>query len=93
MNKELKKGDECWLYIIEQYNRQMYIGITGNLTQRVNALQTGQIKKEKLVYYRSFPDTLTALGFRLLLQKISHSSVDYLIRKMNPNKENLILTI
>lgn len=93
-----KNSDLCWIYILEDESQLIYIGLTGDIKQRMDDYQNHKIKmieriSPKLVYYRHFPDTLSAIGFKLLLHKLSSDSVDYLIRQMNPEKNNLITHI
>lgn len=77
-------SNECWVYILQNVDRTLTIGITGNLTERLEENQS------KLVYFRYFSDTLSALGFKLVLQQLSMSSVKLLIRDKNPMLRNLI---
>lgn len=97
-SNEKDKREACWIYILDTGHKVRYIGLTGNLYQRMELYRPGSNKPEagenaRLVYYQLFPDTLTAIGFKLLLQRLSHGSVEYIIDRMNPQRENLITHI
>ncbi len=98
MDNEKRIYKLCCIYILEGADRSFYIGLTGNLKQRMADYATGQIRVDnsagsKLVYYRWFSDTMSAVGYKLLLNELPTESVEYLIRRMNPDKTNLITKI
>jgi hypothetical protein len=87
--------ETCYLYILAKGEMQYTIGIVGN-----PEMWEGNLKKERkshgddgpmerLVYCRPFPDTLSALGFKMLLERLVPSSVDFIIRRSNPGLETL----
>ncbi|MGE0076238.1 MAG: hypothetical protein AB7S48_00095 [Bacteroidales bacterium] len=94
MIKEEQITDLCWVYIMEDENQLFNIGLTGDLNQRIVDYQNHKMKVidaigSKLVYYRQFSDTLSALGFKLVLQQLSLTSLKLLIRENNPTLRNL----
>lgn len=82
-------NNECWVYILQHTNQTLTIGIAGNLAQRMEEYQRQNITgnsshQAMLVYSRQFPDTLSALGFKLVLQQLSKASIMRLIRSNSP---------
>lgn len=71
-------NDKCWVYILQHTDKTLTIGIAGNLVERIQGNQS------KLVYSRCFPDTLSALGFKLVLQRLSKASIMRLVRNNSP---------
>ncbi len=90
-------SDNCYLYILATGEKEFTIGMAGNPKLGGNAIygkskacvQAAKQTPAKLVYYRCFEDTLSALGFKLLLEKLAPASVDRIIRRMNPTKQDL----
>ena len=90
-------SDNCYLYILATGEMQYYIGMAGNpklgdniiYEKSKGGVQAAKLMPAKLVYYRCFEDTLSALGFKLLLEKLAPASVDRIIRRMNPTKQDL----
>lgn len=84
---ETINNDQCWIYIIEQREQSLLIGIAGNLRQKLGECTLEDSKK--LIFYRCFSDTLSALGFKLLLQNLSHNTIGQLIQRANPSRKDL----
>jgi predicted GIY-YIG superfamily endonuclease len=87
MKRDELINEQCWIYIIEQHEQQLSIGVAGNLRKHIKTCSFENSKK--LIFYRCFPDTLSALGFKLLLENLSHNTVEQLIRHSNPTKKDL----
>ena len=93
----LASSDSCYLYILAIGEKEFTIGMAGNpkladnITYEKSKVSVKAAKQmpAKLVYYRCFEDTLSALGFKLLLEKLAPASVDRIIRRMNPTKQDL----
>lgn len=90
-------SDNCYLYILATGEKEFTIGMAGNPKLGGNAIygkskayvQAAKQTPAKLVYYRCFEDTLTALAFKRLLESMAPRSVEYLIRRSNPQLETL----
>lgn len=93
MGNDLTLNGTCWVYILENDKQERLIGLTGDLQksikQRVKNTTANNTTAGKLVFYRCFDDTLSALGFRLLLLKLSESSVNTIVHFMNPENKDL----
>ncbi|MEZ9213303.1 GIY-YIG nuclease family protein, partial [Vibrio lentus] len=85
------------IYILtNSSNSVLYIGVTGNLAQRVWLHKTGDIegftKKynvHKLVYFEVIEDFKTAIDREKQLKKWNRSWKDELISEVNPNWNDL----
>ena len=66
-------NDTCWVYIKKDKNSSYKINLTGNIDVHV--------MDEQLVFYRLCPDTLMALGFCLVLRRLSQGSLEKVIQK------------
>ncbi len=95
-------SDTCYLYILATGEKEFTIGMAGkpNLDDCTPLYDTDEKNNEankashapaRLVYYRHFDDTLTALAFKRLLESMAPRSVEYLIRRSNPGMETLQL--
>lgn len=97
MEKDLTLTNSCWVYIMEYDKKKRQIGLTGNLQKSIQQVSKGKpvgsTTAGKLVFYRCFPDTLSALGFRLLLLRLSDSSVERIVHSINPAKTDLAITV
>lgn len=90
-------SDNCYLYILATGEMQYYIGMAGNPKLGDNIIyekskddvQYTKKVPARLVYYRCFDDTLTALAYKRLLESMAPRSVEYLIRRSNPGMETL----
>lgn len=91
-NNKLHLGipsDACYFYILIKGNKQYVIGIAGSPKFYEYNINNSEASLGRLVYYRGFPDTLSALGFKLLIENMGPNSVDYIIRRNNPTLETL----
>lgn len=80
-------GNEiCWVYVVEADGRSFSIGILVALLMQINELELRSVGggKGKLIYCKQFPDTLSALGQKLLLEQLSRFSLMRVIKKENP---------
>lgn len=93
-------SDTCYLYILATGEKEFTIGMAGkpnlddctplyNTDEKNNEANKASHAPARLVYYRHFDDTLTALAYKLLLEKLAPASVDRIIRRMNPTKQDL----
>ncbi len=95
-------SDTCYLYILATGEMQYHIGMAGkpnlddctplyNTNEKNNEANAAVPISARLVYYRHFDDTLTALAYKRLLESMAPRSVEYLIRRSNPGMETLQL--
>ena len=93
-------SDTCFLYIFATGEMQYHIGMAGkpkldgctplyNTNEKNNRAKEANLAPARLVYYRHFDDTLTALAYKRLLESMAPRSVEYLIRRSNPGMETL----
>lgn len=84
-------GDICWVYIIE-VNDSHDIRFTTDLERSVKFITTRKksiLSSNKILFFREFPDSLSALGYRIMLTKLSENSLIKVILQYNPNKEDM----
>jgi hypothetical protein len=95
-------SDTCYLYILDTGEKQHQIGMAGkpnldactplcNTNEKNNEAKVANLALARLVYYRHFDDTLTALAYNRLLENMAPRSVEYLKRRSNPDMETLQL--
>ncbi len=84
------------IYILANVYRTIYIGVTGNIEQRLwhyrERKENGWAKRyglDRLVYYELFPDMTTAIARETQLKKWNRSKKLKLIEKMNPQWSDL----
>ena len=77
-------------------NSVLYVGVTGNLKQRIWLHKAGEVegftKKynvHKLVYFESFEDFRAAIEREKQLKKWNRSWKEALISKLNPSRRDL----
>ncbi len=80
---------------MHEKNKPYYFGITGNIKQRIDDYRDQKLKVEGhdnpiMVFIRKFPDTLTAVGYKMVLKKLSNESVMLLIKRANPEMVNYL---
>ena len=94
--KEMKKG---YIYILTNNNNTvLYIGVTSNLTQRIQQHQTGYFKNaftsrynlNKLVYYEEFLNIDDAIRREKQLKGGSRRKKVELIEKRNKDWKDLM---
>lgn len=75
----------CWIYVIveELFHRQS-VGFTINPKSQLQKSESPFI-----LYYRRFDNIQDGIAHKLLLEHLSADSVDTIISKMNPTRENL----
>jgi putative endonuclease len=88
MGKDDKTG---YVYFMSNVSRMIYIGVTGDLDQRVGQHKTGfcpgyasKYKMDRLVYVETFPDMPIALARETQLKNWSRVKKVALIRERNP---------
>lgn len=87
-------SEMCWVYAVESKGCPLSIGIAINMLLQVKEI--GLLFKERgyrLIYCKQFPDTISALGHKLLLEHISPQSVMCIIKEENPDLNDLRNTI
>jgi len=85
------------VYVLTNWNNKvMYIGVTGNLQQRIyqhkNKLIDGFTKKyniEKLVYYEVCEDVMSAITREKQLKNWTRKKKDRLVKTANPEWKDL----
>ena len=87
----------AYVYILtNEYNTVLYIGVTSDIVKRIyehkNKVVDGFSKKynlNKLVYYESYEDVVTAIEREKFLKgKVRKYKID-LINRINPNWDDL----
>ena len=85
-----------YVYIMTNNSKTLYIGVTGNLRERVQEHKKGEIKGftqkyklKKLVYYEETPDVQAALNREKQLKKWRRSKKIWLIERVNPEWKDL----
>ena len=75
----------CWVYILlDTETKKQQIEYTINLSGKLH-----HSPNTALIYYRLFDNVLDALAHKLLLEELSPQSVESIIRKTNPDFQNL----
>ena len=87
-----------YIYILtNKYNKVLYIGVTSNLIKRIfehksktdkNSF-TAKYNLNKLIYYESSEDIVTAIEREKYLKHKARSFKIQLVQNMNPNFEDL----
>jgi putative endonuclease len=87
---------EYYVYILANYSRTLYIGVTNNLVRRIyehrNQLNNGFTKKygiHRLVYYEVFQDVSTAILREKELKGWVRKRKIALIKQSNPEWKDL----
>jgi putative endonuclease len=83
-------------FMTNKYNNVLYIGVTGNLKERVWQHKTHQLKGftsknncEKIVYYEKFDEITNAISREKRLKKWHRDWKDALVNRVNPLWEDL----
>ena len=93
------KSKKYYIYIMtNKYRKVLYIGVTGNLEQRVWQHKTHKIKKsftdkyncEYCIYYEEFDYINDAINRETELKKWSRKKKEDLINALNPEWKELI---
>jgi putative endonuclease len=92
---------ESYVYIVSNKNRTtLYIGVTSNLTNRVNSHFEGKGSEftkrynlTDLLYYEEFDDIRDAIAREKQLKNWKREWKFNLIKKMNPDLKNLTFDI
>ncbi len=82
--KTVGNSDVCWVcvFLNEELN-EYTVRLTGDPVS-ISGKEGG-----RLVYFRRFPDTLAGAGYRIVLSNISRISLEGVVRKENPDMEDL----
>lgn len=86
-----------YVYIMSNASwKPFYTGVTSNLFQRAfqhkqhwSGSYTARYKLDRLLYYMEFHDVHHAIAYEKLLERHSREKKIALIRKMNPNGDDL----
>ena len=71
--------DICWVYITDDGHRRRILFCTDD--ERDARLRPRRERGERAVYCRRFDNTFDALAHKLMLQSLSASTIDCLIRR------------
>jgi putative endonuclease len=90
-----------WVYILaSRIGGTLYIGVTSDLVQRVYEHRTGAVPGftskygvYRLVYFEEFGDIENAIKREKRLKKWNRGWKIWLIEELNPNWDDLFLTI
>lgn len=93
MNQERK----YYVYILTNWNnRVLYIGVTSDLTRRLNEHKdkvvngfTEKYNVNKLVYFQETTDVLAAITREKEIKKWRRQKKDYLVSSINPDWKDL----
>lgn len=72
-------SDICWVYITDDGRRRRILFCTDD--ERDAQLRLRRERGERAVYCRRFDNTFDALAHKLMLQSLSASTIDCLIRR------------
>lgn len=86
-------SDICYCYILVKDEKHYTIGIAGSSKFHEYNINNSETGSGRLIYYRSFPDTVSALGFKLLIENLAPNSIEYIIRRSNPKLKTLELSL
>jgi len=96
IHKNVKSKILLCVYISEQENGTLYIGVTNNLIRRVYEHKNGLVKGftnkyevNRLVYYEAFNDIQEAIIREKQLKKWNRQRKIRLIKEMNPDWKDL----
>ncbi|MGO8823593.1 MAG: GIY-YIG nuclease family protein [Desulfomonilaceae bacterium] len=86
-----------YVYILTNWNnRVLYIGVTSDLTKRLNEHKnkvvngfTEKYNVSKLVYFQETTDVLAAITREKEIKKWRRQKKDYLVSSMNPDWKDL----
>jgi len=92
---------KSYVYIVSNKNRTtLYIGVTSNLTNRINSHSEGEgsdftkrYNLTDLIYYEEFDDIREAIAREKQLKNWRREWKFNLVRKMNPDLKNLTFDI
>lgn len=84
-------SDTCYVYVLSNGAGRYTIGMAGATHSLESRAQAASDQPARLVFYRRFDDTLSALGYKRLLEVLDAASVEYIIRRSNPDMETLQL--
>ena len=83
--------DICWVYITADGRRRRILFCTDD--ERDALLRPRLERGERLVYCRRFDNTFDALAHKLMLQSLSASTIDCLIRRYRKQTSDEIISI
>jgi len=86
-----------YVYILTNKSNTLYIGVTGNLGQRIEQHMrkstkgfTAKYNINKLIYYQEFPTSLEAIAAEKRLKGWTRRKKITLIKTLNPEFKNLL---
>lgn len=83
--------DICWVYITDDGRRRRILFCTDD--ERDTLLRPRLERGERAVYRRRFDNTFDALAHKLMLQSLSASTIDCLIRRYRKQTSDEITSI
>ncbi|NDW12694.1 hypothetical protein D0T50_07305 [Bacteroides sp. 214] len=89
MNKEKQITDYNWVYIYEDTECQYSVKITTlNDIFLFTDIATDK-KLKKIIFYRHFSDTISALGYLSVIKKLSKETIQNIIEQKNPQLKDI----
>jgi len=92
----IRERHHYYVYILTNYSKTLYIGVTGNLHRRVWQHKQGQgsefcvrYKIDRLVYYESFDEVVKAINREKQLKGLLRIKKIQLVVSMNPTWRDL----
>ena len=82
-------SDTCYVYVLSNGAGRYTIGMAGATHSLESRAQAASDQPTRLVFYRRFDDTLSALGYKRLLEVLDAASVEYIIMRSNPGLDTL----
>lgn len=79
-------SDICWVYITDDGRRRRILFCTDD--ERDALLRPRLERGERAVYRRRFGNTFDALAHKLMLQRLSVATLDFLIRRYGESGEH-----
>lgn len=84
-------SDICWVYITDDGRRRRILFCTDD--ERDSMLRSRQKCGERAVYCRRFDNTFDALAHKLMLQSLSDTTIDCLIRRYREQTSDEIISL
>ncbi|MGE0076221.1 MAG: hypothetical protein AB7S48_00010 [Bacteroidales bacterium] len=86
-------NNSFWVYILENERDKQWTILTTRCIERVVEQfnnSDDDSNSKRLIYYREFDEMILALGHKLYLSFLDRKSIEYLIRKENPNLKKFL---
>jgi putative endonuclease len=87
---------QFYVYILFNYSRTLYVGVTNDLVRRVDEHRTGKVpgftakyKIKQLAHYEIYPDALSAIAREKQIKGWTRAKKIALVESTNPHWEDL----